>query len=85
MKLLNTKLTIVFIPYKQTKDSDGMEIIVIVVTSHRPMDRTEIVQKSIDDFNNSVHLSLKSSKKMSKFSLTSHIQKSMKIKESVDS
>ena len=47
-------------------------------------DRNEIVKKFIDDFNNSEHLPMKASKKMSKFSLTSHIQKSMVIKESID-
>ena len=71
---------------KVTNDSDGMKIkILIVVTCHQLLDRTEIVNKFIDDFNNSVHLLIKASKKMWKFSLTSHIQKSMIIKDSGDS
>ena len=59
----------------------GMKIL-IVVTYHRYLDWTEIVKKLIDGFNNSVHLSMKASKNFSKSSLTSHIQKSMTIKES---
>ena len=61
-----------------------MEIkILIVATCHRLLDRTEIVKKCIDNFSNSIQLSLKASKRMSKFSLTSHIEKSMTIKESM--
>ena len=42
-----------------------MEIkILIAVTCHRLLDRTEIVKKFIDEFNNSVHLSMKASKKV---------------------
>ena len=48
-----------------TKDSDWMRIkFLIVVTCHRLFDRTEIVNKLIDDFNNPVHLSMKASKKV---------------------
>ena len=43
----------------------GMGIkILIAVTCHRLLDRTEIVKKSIDEFNNSVQLSMKASKKV---------------------
>ena len=46
------------------KDLDGMGIqILIIVKFHRLLDRTEIVNKFFDDFNNSVHLSMKASKK----------------------
>ena len=42
------------------KDSDVMRIkILIVVTCHRLLDRTEIVKKFIGDFYNSVHVSMK--------------------------
>ena len=52
---------------KLTKDSNGMEIkILIVDTCHWLLDRDEIVKKFIDNFNNSVHLSMKSSKKVVK-------------------
>ena len=44
-----------------------MEIkILIVVTCYRFLDRTEIVKKFIDDFNTSVHLSMKASKNVVK-------------------
>ena len=56
--------------------------ILIVVTFHRFLDRTEIVKKFIDDFNNSLYLPMKTSKNVSKFSLASHIQKKVTIKES---
>ena len=36
--------------------------ILIVVTFHRLLDRTEIVKKFIDDYNNSVHFSMKAFK-----------------------
>ena len=49
------------------KDSDGMGIrILIVVTCHRLLNRTEIVKKFMDDFNNSIYLSMKASKKSCK-------------------
>ena len=38
--------------------------VVIVATCHRLLDRTEIITKFINDFNNSVHLSMKASKKV---------------------
>ena len=47
------------------KDSDGMGIIILIfVICHRLFDRTETVKKSVDEFNNSVHLSMKASKKV---------------------
>ena len=52
---------------KLTKGSDRMGIkILIVVTCHRIFDRTEIVKKFIDEFNNSVHILIKASKKVVK-------------------
>ena len=51
-----------FYTLKVTKDSDGIGItIIIVVTCHRILDRTKIVKKCIDNFNNSVNLSMKTS------------------------
>ena len=38
--------------------------ILIIVTCHRVLDRTEIVKQFIDDLNNFVHLSMKASKKV---------------------
>ena len=38
--------------------------ILIVVTCHTLLDRTEIGKKFIDDFNNSVHHSIKASQKV---------------------
>ena len=38
--------------------------ILIAVTCHRLLDGTEIVIKFIDDFNNSIYLSMKASKKV---------------------
>ena len=38
--------------------------ILIVVTCHRLLNRTEIEEEFINDFNNSVHFSLKASKKV---------------------
>ena len=35
--------------------------ILVVVTFHRLLDRTEIVKKFIDDFNNLVYLAIKAS------------------------
>ena len=50
---------------KVTKDSDGMgRKILIVGTCHRLLDITEILKKFIDDFNNSVYLSMKASRKV---------------------
>ena len=50
---------------KNTLLSDGMEIkILIVVTYHLLLDRTETVKEFIGDFNNSVHLSMKASTKV---------------------
>ena len=40
-----------------------MYIYIIIATCHRLLDRTEIVKKSIDEFKNSVHVSMESSKK----------------------
>ena len=40
--------------------------ILIVVTCHRLLDRTRILKKSIEDLNNSVHLSMKAFKKIVK-------------------
>ena len=37
--------------------------ILIAVTCHRLLNRTKIVKKFIDDFNNSIHLSVKACKK----------------------
>ena len=56
-----------FYTLKVTKDSDGMEIkILIIVAFHQLLNRTEIAEKFIDEFNNSVHLSMKPSKKVDK-------------------
>ena len=38
--------------------------ILIAATCHRILDRIEVVKKFIDEFNNSVHLSMKASKKV---------------------
>ena len=52
-----------FYTLKVTKVSNGMRIkILIVVSCYRLLDRTEIVKKFIDEFNNSVHLSMKAAK-----------------------
>ena len=54
-----------FYTLKVTKDSDRMKIkVLIVVTCHRLLDRTEIVKKFNDNSNNSVHLTMKASKKV---------------------
>ena len=46
-------------------DSDRMGIkILIAVTCHRLLDRSETVKKFIDEFNNSVQFSMKPSKKV---------------------
>ena len=61
-----------------TKDSDGIGIkILIVVTYNQLLDSNDIVKKIIYQLSNSVHLSMKASKKLSIFTLTSHIQESM--------
>ena len=58
-------MTIVLYTLKVTNDSDIMRIkIHILVTSHPLLDRTEIVKKCNDDFNNSVYLFMKASKKV---------------------
>ena len=54
-----------FYTLKVIKDSDGLGIkILIVITCHWLLDRTEIVKKFIDEFNNFVYLSIKASKKV---------------------
>ena len=42
----------------------GKNFFLFEITCHRLLDRTEIVKKCIDDFNNSIHLSMKASKKV---------------------
>ena len=55
----------IFYTCKVTNESDGIGIkSLIAVACHRLLDRTEIVKKFIDEFNNSVHLSMKASKKV---------------------
>ena len=72
-----------FYSLEVTKDSDEMRIqILIVVAYHRLLDRTEIVKKNaLTIFAIPYTFQWKLLKKLSKFSLTSHIQKSMTIKE----
>ena len=41
----------------------GIKILIAVIC-HRPLDWIEIVKKFIDEFNNPVHLSMKTSKKV---------------------
>ena len=54
-----------FYTLKVKKDSDEMEIkIFIIINCLQILDRTEIVKKFIDDYNNSVDLSMRTSQKL---------------------